>query len=51
VLGAVGAVAGTMGGAAVLSGLAATFIRDLPAALLEDVVAIAAAVIAVLRLA
>lgn len=41
ILGAVGAVAGTFGGAAVRAKLAAAFGRDLPAALLEDVVGIA----------
>jgi uncharacterized membrane protein len=50
VLGAVGAVAGTLGGAAVRGKLAAAFGRDLPAALLEDVAAIAIAVVSVLEL-
>lgn len=40
VLGAAGAVAGTLGGAAVRSKLAAVFQRDLPAALVEDFIAI-----------
>jgi uncharacterized membrane protein len=40
VAGAVGAVAGTLGGAWVRGKLAAAFGNDLPAALLEDVVAI-----------
>lgn len=40
VCGAVGAVIGTLGGSAVRGTLAAAFGRDLPAALLEDVVAI-----------
>jgi uncharacterized membrane protein len=40
VLGAAGAVAGTLGGAAVRSKLAALFHRDLPAALVEDFIAI-----------
>jgi uncharacterized membrane protein len=43
VLGAVGAVIGTLGGAAVRGRLARMFGKDLPAALIEDVVAIAAA--------
>lgn len=40
IAGAVGAVVGTLGGAAVRGKLAAMFGNDLPAALLEDVVAI-----------
>jgi uncharacterized membrane protein len=51
ILGALGAVAGTLGGAAARGKLAATFGRDLPAALLEDAAAIAIAFIALLRLA
>jgi uncharacterized membrane protein len=51
ILGAIGAVAGTLGGSAARTRLAATFGRDLPAALAEDVVAITAAVFAVLKLA
>ncbi len=43
VAGIVGAVAGTLGGAAARAALARAFGRDLPAGLLEDVVAIAAA--------
>jgi uncharacterized membrane protein len=43
VLGAVGVVIGTLGGAAVRGRLARMFGKDLPAALIEDVVAIAAA--------
>lgn len=43
-LGLVGAVIGTLGGAAVRARLAAAFGRDLFAALIEDVVAIAGAV-------
>jgi len=43
VLGALGAVAGTYGGAAVRAALARTFGRDLPAALVEDLVAVAGA--------
>ncbi len=50
VLGALGAVCGTLGGAAVRGRLAAAFHRDLPAALLEDVVAIAIAIFSVTRL-
>lgn len=48
-LGLAGAVIGTLGGAAVRSRLAASFGSDRPAALIEDVVAIVAAV-AVVRL-
>jgi uncharacterized membrane protein len=40
IAGAVGAVAGTLGGAAARGKLAAMFGKDLPAALVEDVVAI-----------
>ncbi|WP_267395948.1 DUF4126 domain-containing protein [Sphingomonas sp. GC_Shp_1] len=47
VLGVVGAVIGTYGGAALRSRLAAAFGRDLPAALIEDVIAILAAVLVV----
>ena len=47
VAGVVGAVVGTLGGAAARARLAAAFGRDLPAALLEDVVAIGAAVLIV----
>lgn len=47
-LGALGAVAGTLGGAAMRARLAAAFGRDLPAALLEDVVAIAGAALIVM---
>lgn len=43
-VGALAAVAGTLGGAAVRGRLAAAFGRDLPAALLEDVVAVLGAV-------
>lgn len=46
--GMVGAVIGTLGGAAVRGRLAATFGKDAPAALIEDVVAIAGAVSIVL---
>jgi uncharacterized membrane protein len=44
-LGAVGAVIGTLGGRAARGALAVKFGRDRPAALLEDVVAIGAAVL------
>ena len=50
ILGAIGAVAGTLGGAAVRGKLAAAFGRDLPAALLEDLVGIAIAVLCLLRI-
>jgi uncharacterized membrane protein len=46
-LGLVGAVIGTFGGAAARARLAAAFGRDLPAALLEDAVAIGGALIVV----
>jgi uncharacterized membrane protein len=49
-VGAVGAVIGTLGGSAVRGKLAAAFGKDLPAALLEDVVAIVLAILAVTRL-
>jgi len=42
--GAVGAVAGTLGGSAVRGKLATAFGKDLPAALLEDVVAVGLAI-------
>jgi uncharacterized membrane protein len=45
VLGAVGAVAGTLGGAAARAWLAAAFRRDWPAALLEDCAGIAMAIL------
>lgn len=48
ILGVIGAVAGTFGGAAARAKLAATFGRDLPAALLEDVVGIAIAVLSLM---
>ena len=51
VLGALGAVAGTLGGAAARGKLAAAYGRDLPAALTEDLAAIAIAVAAMFRLA
>lgn len=44
VCGAVGAVIGTLGGARLRAGLAARFGRDKPAALIEDAVAVLAAV-------
>jgi uncharacterized membrane protein len=45
VAGAVGAIVGTLGGAALRGRLASAFHRDRPAAFLEDVVAVGAAVI------
>lgn len=51
VLGAVGAVIGTLGGAAVRARLAAIFGRDLPAAVIEDLVAVIGAAAIVLSLA
>ena len=47
VAGAVGAVIGTLGGAAARGSLAAALGKDLPAALIEDVVAIAGAALIV----
>lgn len=47
VAGIVGAVIGTLGGAAVRSRLATAFGRDLPAALVEDAVAIGGAILVV----
>lgn len=47
VLGAVGAVIGTLGGAWARGRLAAAFGRDLPAALLEDLVAVGGAALVV----
>ena len=47
VLGVVGAVAGTFGGAAARGALARAFGRDLPAALVEDLVAVAGAALIV----
>jgi uncharacterized membrane protein len=46
--GAVGAVIGTLGGSAVRARLAAAFGKDRPAAIIEDLVAIGAAVLIVL---
>jgi uncharacterized membrane protein len=48
VAGVIGAVIGTLGGAAVRAWLAGIFDRDRPAAVIEDVVAIAAAILIVL---
>jgi uncharacterized membrane protein len=48
VVGAVGAVIGTLGGAAVRAKTAQAFGRDLPAALIEDAVAIGGALVIVL---
>ncbi|MFM0206981.1 DUF4126 family protein [Paraburkholderia sediminicola] len=48
--GVVGAVIGTLGGAKVRGALASTFGRDLPAALIEDAVAIVGAVLIVMTL-
>lgn len=50
VVGAIGAVAGTLGGAAARARLAALMGRDLPAALLEDLFALVLAILAVLRI-
>ncbi len=47
VLGAVGAVLGTLGGSSARARLAARFGKDRPAAIIEDVVAIAAAALIV----
>lgn len=49
IAGAIGAVIGTFGGAAIRARLARAFGKDLPAALLEDVVAIGGAIIIVSR--
>lgn len=49
VAGAIGAVVGTLGGYEARARLARAFGRDLPAALLEDVVAIGMAILAVSR--
>ncbi len=51
IAGIVGAVIGTLGGAAARARMAAAFGRDLPAALIEDAVAIAAAFLIVRVLA
>ncbi|GFE81786.1 membrane protein [Steroidobacter agaridevorans] len=50
IVGAIGAVIGTLGGSAARARMAAAFGKDRPAALIEDVVAIAAAVLIVLAL-
>jgi uncharacterized membrane protein len=47
ILGAIGAVIGTLGGAEVRSRLAKAFGRDLPAGLIEDAVAVIAALLLV----
>jgi uncharacterized membrane protein len=44
IAGAIGAVLGTLGGAAARSRLAAIFHKDAPAAIVEDVVAIGLAI-------
>jgi uncharacterized membrane protein len=49
IAGAIGAVIGTFGGAAMRAHLARAFGKDLPAALLEDVVAISGAIIILSR--
>lgn len=51
VAGVVGALVGTLGGAKARGALAQSFGRDLPAALIEDVVAIGGAVLLVLSIA
>ncbi|CAE6773125.1 hypothetical protein R69658_03719 [Paraburkholderia aspalathi] len=50
IAGVAGAVIGTLGGARVRAALARTFGRDLPAALIEDAVAIVGAVVIVMAL-
>lgn len=50
IIGAIGAVIGTLGGAAARAKMAAAFGKDRPAALIEDAVAIAGAVLIVLAL-
>lgn len=50
IAGVIGAIVGTLGGAAVRAKLAASFGKDLPAALIEDAVAIAGAAYIVLSL-
>ena len=50
-LGAIGAAIGTLGGAAARARLAQAFGNDLPAALLEDVVAVGGAILLVSRFA
>lgn len=51
VLGAIGAVVGTLGGAAARAALARAFGKDLPAALLEDLVAVGGAILVASRFA
>ncbi|PWE53890.1 DUF4126 domain-containing protein [Metarhizobium album] len=51
IAGIIGAVVGTLGGAAVRGKLAAAFGKDLPAALIEDVVAVAGALLIVASVA
>lgn len=50
ILGAIGAIIGTLGGAAARARMAAGFGKDPPAAIIEDAVAIAAAALIVLAL-
>ena len=50
IVGVIGAIIGTLGGAAARAKMAAAFGKDLPAALIEDAVAIAGAVLFVLAL-
>ena len=50
IAGAVGAVVGTLGGAAARAKLAALFGKDLPAALVEDLVGILILAFSLLRL-
>ena len=51
IAGIIGAVVGTYGGAAVRGRLAAAFGKDLPAALIEDVVAVGGALLIVASVA
>jgi uncharacterized membrane protein len=51
VAGLIGAVIGTLGGASIRGTLARALGRDLPAALIEDVVAVGGAVLIVVALA
>jgi uncharacterized membrane protein len=50
IVGVIGAIIGTLGGSAVRAKLAAAFGRDRPAALIEDVVALAGAALIVLAI-
>jgi uncharacterized membrane protein len=50
IAGAVGAIIGTLGGARARAGLARAFGKDLPAAVLEDVVAIVGSILIVAAL-